>query len=281
MVDFTKFDIALLFTLALAVFFMSFIFPAAGLTGDSDKVNESDIPEFNISADRYDFAGDFPESPGTPTSGTLSRYENKTIIDEHRAWLDRPSDNGTSIELTNFSGDMKVNFHNWSNGNSVANDLYNITEEGQEIRHANESWGIKFTVESYQNHAEPNMSAIVDWEVTESPQDDEGGGLAALPVIGWLFGAGEYLALTLAYIGDIIFWAVGMTVEIALAAVGITFSVLTFFVDVSVWLFTTFNDIVSNTNAVWAKALVAMIPLLAMLEFAKLAYLGIRAVPFT
>ena len=80
--DFTTRDIGILISMSLAVIMISFVFPTIGLADTGDKAAESEIPEFNISTDRFDFAGDFPDNPGTPSTGALER--NEAELDVYR-----------------------------------------------------------------------------------------------------------------------------------------------------------------------------------------------------
>lgn len=279
--NFTKFDMVLIFSMSLAIVIMSFTFPALGMTDESDEVNESDIPEFNISSDRWDIVGDFPDSPGTPTSGTIERDDTKTVVGQHQAWIDRPTDEGTSIEIASFNtGNHSIVYTNWTGGSAVAKDIYNITQEGQEIRHNNDSWALIFTVDSYENAGLSNASSVVDWEIISSPNNDEGGGLSNIPVIGGLFDAGEQVFLALAYLGDILVWAFGTALEVSITVASTLFEVMIFGVDILQWLTGTYSSIISAANS-WAGVLLVMPAVLLFVEFAKIGMIGISLLPFT
>lgn len=281
--NFTKFDMVLLFTMTLAVILMSFTFPALGLTDESDEVNETDIPELNLSASSWDIVGDFPTRPGTPTEGTLERNDSKQIIGEHQAWISNVSDtdNGTSIEIASFdTGNHTINVGDFTDGNATV-DIYNITHAGQEIRHQNNSWSLVFTVERYDNAGLSNATSEVRWEIIESPDSDEGGGFTDWPVIGGLFGAGEQLFLALAWLGDIIMWGIGTLVEMAVAAVGTLLTTMIYAVDMLGWLSGTYASIVSSAPTGFASAILAAPGALLTFEFLKVAWVGIKLLPWT
>lgn len=277
--NFGRFDMVLIFSTAIAIVLLSFIMPATGMTS-ADNASEGDIPEFNISADQWDFAGEFPDSPGTPTSGEIRRFENQTLIDEHIAWIDRPTEDGASVELSNFSGDMNINFNNWSSGSSVANDRINITAEGDTYRLANDSYAFEFHVEHFSNHGEPNMSAIVEWELTSSPDAGGGGLLDSIPVIGGLFNAGEQLVSAILYLGSIMFWIVASVFETVLTVITIIVTIITYGVSTMVWLFTTYFDMVDSAPG-WAAVIVAIPGIIISVEFAKVAMIAVRLLPYT
>lgn len=282
--NFTKFDMVLLFTMTLAVILMSFTFPSLGLTDEGDEVNETDIPELNLSASNWDLVGDFPNQPGTPTSGRLERDDSKKVIGQHQTWISNVTDqdNGTSIEIASFdTGNHTINVGDFEDGNASV-DIYNMTgEEGQEIRHENNSWSIIFTVERYDNPGLSNASSVVMWQVVESPDADEGGGLSGIPVIGGLWETGEQLFLALAYLGDIIMWFFGTLIEIALTVVETLFTAMVYAVNMLSWLSATYASIISAAPTGFASAILAAPGALLTLEFLKVAWIGIKLLPST
>lgn len=285
--ELNKTDVGILFSMSLAIILLSFVAPAAGLTDDSDNVTESEIPDFNISSDRFDFAGDFPDTPGTPQSGTLEYYgEFGSGIDgQSLMWIDRPKSSGATVELQNDTqgnGNFQFVFINFTSGNNV-DDRYNLTtsDEGELNLHNNESYKIEFTLDDYEEFQNgSDFYAQVSWKILETPEDS-GGGLAALPVVGWLFDSAEYLVAMLAYLGDIIFWFVGFIFEVTLNLVGILLDISIFFVDLVVFLNSTYFDIVSAANSAWVTTIVAIPGILLSIMFLKLGMIGISLLPTT
>lgn len=275
--NFNRFDIILLFTMSLAVVLMSFTFPALGLTDESDKVNETDIPELNISEDAWDISADFPERPTTPTSGTLERNDSKKIVGEHQSWISNVTDqdNGTSIEIASFgTGNHTVNVGDFEDGNASV-DIYNITHAGQEIRHANNSWSIIFNVQSYDNPGTANASSVVEWEIVESPDSDEGGGITSIPVIGGLWNAGVEVFYGLAYIGDWIRYGVSTLFNFGSAAAGTLYEVMKYAIGMISWLSGTYASIISAAPSGFASAILAVPGALLTFEFAKISWIGV------
>lgn len=279
--DFGKFDILVLTTMSLAIILMSLTFPALGMTDSSDTQNASDVPEFNVSASSWDIAGDFPESPGTPTQGKLvwNADVGNSVEGRSLEWLDRPKDEGLSIEAANTTSGFDLLVLNWNgSGNTLADDRYSITSEGQTILHDNASWVIEFEVTELDNYRQPNMTAEIEYEVLESEQS--GGGLSAIPVIGPLFGAGEALASGIVWIGEVIWWLVAFTFDIAVALITILAGVMVYGVDMLVWLSTTYSDVVSAAGS-WASVILMVPAILLFAEFAKIGMIGIKLLPFT
>lgn len=282
--DFGMSDIVLLTTMSLAVVVMSLTFPALGMTDDGDMTNESDIPEFNISSDEWNIAGDFPDSPGTPTSGEVvydeqvgSGVEGRSLI-----WLQRGAP-GQSLEMQNLSNQLTIRVNSWDGDppQIVGRDEYDITSENQTILHQNASmgWTIEMEVTELENAQQSNMTATVEYEVLDSP-DEGGGGLSAIPIIGSLFSAGEQLASGLIWIGQVIWWLVAFLVEIALTIVLILVDIMVFAASLMQWLVTTYFDVVSAAGS-FAGPLLMIPGILLFVEFAKLGMLGIKLLPTT
>lgn len=275
--NFNRFDIILLFTMSLAVVLMSFTFPALGLTAEGDEVNESDIPELNINKSDWDISADFPERPTTPTEGTLKRNDSKKVIGEHQAWISNVTDqdNGTSIEIASFgTGNHTINVGDFEDGNATV-DIYNITNEGQEIRHNNNSWAIIFNVVQYDEPETANASSVVEWEIVESPNSDEGGGITSIPVIGGLWSAGESVFYGLAYIGDWIRYGVATFFNFGSAAASTLYEVMQYTVGMIAWLTGTYTSVVSGASSGWATAILSIPGVLLTVEFAKISWIGV------
>lgn len=284
--DFTKFDIIVLLTMSLSVIVMSFLFPALGITDQSNEANESDIPEFNISSSNWDIAGDFPNQPGTPTEGNLIYDEtNGPVPGQSIIWIDRPKSSGTSLEiqnLTNTEGEVYVTVIDWddtsANGRQAL-DRYSLNNsEGEIIIHDNTTWTIEFDVQSVENYKQPDMGINVRYEILESEEDE--GGIAGIPVIGTLYSAGAQLAGMLAYLGSIIMWFTATVIEMGLTTVETTLTVVVYVVGISQWMIGTYSSIVSGAGT-WASVILVAPTVLLMAEFAKLAMLTIKLLPFT
>lgn len=277
--ELTRFDAVVLVGMTLGVIFMSFTFPALGMT-DNDAVNETDVPEFNMSADRFDFAGDFPDNPGAPSQGTLEWVNDDADISDNTRWIegDDTSD-GTQITLVNFnksgSAEINITVADYSSGSSVR-DEYQITKEGEFITHNNFSYQIEFEVTDYEPSG--NASASVRYTIEEQPDDT--GWLGRIPVVGGLFSAGSQLASIVGWIGSIIWWFVTYLFEIAATLVVVLFEAIAFIFSLFHWLLSTYFGIVSAASAPWSAFLV--IPgVVLFIEFAKIGMIGVSLLPTT
>lgn len=285
--NFGKFDMVLLTTMALAVVLMSFTFPAMGMADSSNETAADDIPEFDVNSTEWDIAGEFPSEPGTPSSGTIQYDEEQGsgITGLSLIWIDRPKSDGTSLEVQNdtlSNGNVDVvvtDFNSSAASGRDAQDRYTLNgNEGQTFIHENTTWTIEFTVDRVENFKESNMTVDVKWNILES--EDENGGVAAIPVIGTLYNAGQQLAAMLAYLGDIILWFLATLLDLALTVIGILLNIITYAVDMSSWLITSYFDIVTAAES-YAAVIVVVPGVLLFVEFAKLAMIGVSLLPMT
>lgn len=289
--NFSKFDMVLIFSMSLAIVLMSFMFPALGMTEEGDKVNESDIPEFNISSDRWDIVGDFPEDPGTPSTGRIIWNESEGAESDNQRWLHGDTSLGAEHTVINFGSadnpDAEVRLTSWNDDQSNFTNQ-TITGEGQEftLESVNEIGGsltvnfnytVEYEVAVYENTS-GNFHVEVDYLITEQPQDEAW--YERVPLLGGLFSAGADLAGIVGWIGSILYWFVASTFEIALTLVTILFDVMVYGISMLQWLTGTYSSIISGAGG-FAQVLVAMPPVLLFVEFAKIGMIGISLLPFT
>lgn len=274
--DFSKFDLVLLFTMAFGIILMSFVFPELGMTDSSDAVQKSEIPEYNTSNSTYDFAGSIPNmGVNSPTSGTMKYDQTNNgaggIEGLDLFWIDRPKQEGTSIQLVNNSGSLELWFRDWNNGSVTAKDDYVVPEEGGEVLHNNASWTLEMDVVSVENRGQPNMTAEVDFLVRDTP-DGAGGGFN-------FDGLGD-IAQVLAYLAVVITWGVVTVVEFSLNVAVTILEVSTFLIDLTHFVVSSYFDVVSSASD-WA-AVVLMIPGMIMsLELGKIGLILISLLPTT
>lgn len=276
--DFSKFDMVLLVTMSFAIILMSFAFPQLGMTSDSDAVGENEIPEYNTSNSTFDFSGGFPNmGVNSPTDGTMDYNETRNgaggIEGLDLYWIDRPKSSGTSIQLVNDSSKgMQVWFREWdSTGNVTAKDEYNVNQKGQTIIHNNASWTVEFNVVSIENKQQPNMTAVVDFQVRDTP-DGAGG--------GWNFDGLGDLAQVLAYVAVVITWGVTTIVEVGLNLVVTMFEISVFCVDLMHWLSSTYFSVVSSASG-WASVILLVPGIILSLEFGKIGMVLLSLLPTT
>lgn len=277
--DFGKFDMVLLTTMSLSIILMSITFPALGLTDDSDQQGQSDVPEFNISSSQWSIAGDFPSSPATVDQGEVHYNETRgpSITGESLVWIEFPKENGTSLEMQNLSNQLTIRVNQWDTDETtgitqiVGMDEYDITHEGQTIEHSNSTsdWTIDFEVTELENAQESDMTATVEYDIVGAPQ-------------GSVSGQGFFDALTdvLAWMGSVMWWMAATSLEVVITLVVTLFTVMQYAVGMLVWLTTTYAAVVSAAGG-FASAILSVPGVLLFLEFAKIAMLGIKLLPFT
>lgn len=275
--DLTKFDMSILLCMAIAIIFMSFTFPALGLGGDN--VGEGEIPEFNITANRFDWTGEFPAQPGNPTSGTLVYEENRSspVDDNRNTWLERSD--GTddyTVSLTHFNGsisDPEPTFRlirfNDSDGSEESSD-FQVIEAGETGELETGDFVVHMTRVSTENVGESNLTIEGDWEVIESPNQSGG--------ISGLFSG---IASAVGWIGTVIWWISATIVTTFLNLLGIVFDVASFIVEFVVFISSTYAGLVSNAPTDWAGVITAIPGVLFSLVFAKAVLVFVSILPTT
>lgn len=278
--EMTKFDFGVIMSMSIAVIAMNFAFPLLGLAGDSP--DENNIPEFNISSDRFDMAGEFPQRPGTPTKGLIKWDEEKTGDSDNQIWLDGDTSGGTEMVLLNDGNETdprpEIVVNNWESGSSTGTDKYYIENESEYVVHNNFSYEVHFTWVETRNLNKSNMQFDVEYEIREQPSDT--GWVDRIPIVGSLYSGAEATASVLSWLGSILWWFFISFWEIVLNLLGILFDIIVFAISTMQWLISTYTNIVSAANS-FAAVVVSIPGILLFLEFIKVVSIGISLLPTT
>lgn len=273
-------DMIILISMATTVILMTFTFTALGLADES--VSENDIPEFNITSDKFDLVGQFPDNPGSPSKFKLRRNEELGDDSNNQVWLDGDTTAGTELVVIN-SGNTEdiqpgIFFNEWDSGNVTTTEAsYNETGD----YHVFDKGGYELFTQyhGYENKGEANMTITMQIEVREQPETD-GGILKRIPVIGGVVSAGESVAGAVFWVGSILYWTLGTMFEIIINLAFMLYKVMAFFVSFMHWLTISYTGIISGANS-FASVFVAIPGILLMVEFTKLILIGIKLLPTT
>lgn len=283
----TKWDFQIIIAMTLAVILMSFTFSAFGFTADPEA-EESDIPEFDIETDRFDFRGEFPESPGMVGEGFLV-YDQSNPADIHHMsneWIEGDAEDGVRIAVRNDSHPQaEVWFQTFEGGGIQEEDKYQLGPEiGDWVQHDNMSYVITFILNEPYDPDVPHYRVF--WRIEERPDDDgENGGLVGwivsnVPLFSTLIETGSEVAAVVLWIGQIILWGITWFFEIALNLLGILVDVMIFLGSMVLWLITTYSEIVSTAES-WASLFVAIPGILLMVELGKVVLVFVARLPST
>lgn len=285
--EFSKFDMVILMVMSVGIVVMSFVFPALGLA--EAETAESDIPSFEMDEQRFDFAADFPNNPGTPSTGTLTFDTSRAAgLSDNSIWLNEGLNN-TQLTLTeNASTETaQVNLFLFPLDMSGVLDQDNATLSPVgdavvlEIDYMDEVEYDVYTELTREEDVTGGTIYAVEYEIRNQPTADEGGGwLDRIPILGGIIDAGETLAGMVGWVGAVLWWFVTSSWEVALNTIGMLFDVVTFLFASASWLATTYGGIVEAADS-WVAVFVAIPGLLLSLEFAKLGMIGISLLPFT
>jgi hypothetical protein len=272
--NFSKFDVVMVATMALAVISMSFVMPALGLT--TADAEESEIPEFSVNSNAFDLAGDMPDSPGVPGQGTLTMTENNPSISENFVDLDSGVTMLMLQEADVTDPEMEVML---TNGSATTSLYFNESPEGAIKSFDSFGYGIDVELASVENRNESTFTWSVDWKVTDEPTESAGF-LDRIPIVGGVVGAGEALAQIVGWIGSLVWWGIATIFEVTINVLVMIAESMLFLIETGLWLTQTYADVVSAASS-WASIFVAVPGLILFMEFAKAVMIGISLLPTT
>ncbi|AAQ13744.1 hypothetical protein [His 1 virus] len=280
--NFTKTDFVISMGMTIAVIFMSFTFPALGMTGDS--VQENEIPEFNITKGSADFAREQPEYPARPSEGTLT-YKNNSAnwADGRQTYLQK----GDTEYLVSFFDnsdnqnppEWKLNLIKFNSSGSYSESTIITEGESKTLTSADGSYEIGFNNLEIEDSAVGNETASVDWKVLEQPSDSTW--IGRLPVVGGLISGANQLASVVGWIGAIIWHFVVQILVTIGNTLLIFYNIFVYFLEFMYWITTAYSGVVAGAPTAWASVIVAIPGILLGFEFVKLVALAISLLPLT
>ena len=279
--DLTEFDIVILITMTLAVVSMSFVFPALGMV--DVNASESDLPRFTIEEDRFSFAGERPEPPGTPTNIALDWNGSRpAAFSDNQVWLNGNSNSGGTelLLLPNATdGVMEVQVNVWNSSGAVNQTTQQTFSSGNESGHIDiNGYSILWTVDSYETVGS-DVRTDVSIEIDETVVSD-GGWIGRIPVVGSLYSTGQATAATLAWFGSIAYWFVESFLQGSLNAIGVLVDVTTYLLSLIVWLISTYGSVITGADS-WVAIFVALPGILLSFVLGKIVMIGISLLPTT
>jgi len=282
--ELTRFDFTIIVAMTIAVILMSFTFAALGLTADPEA-EEDDIPEFDIETERFDFRGDFPRRPGSPSSGVIwldyTLHDDDGSAQEISDWqihLEGDFENGVLLRVTDIYGSHQgtLRLIEYDDFDSNVQDEWNFTDVGQQDFVSGSGYTV---VAESLVFDEQDRKYEVSWEIREQP-DAGGGGLGSLPMIGFLFDGAEAVAGMVGWIGLVFLWGITWFFEIAFNLLGILGDAILFLGGMLLWLITTYSAIISTADS-WASLFVAVPGVLLMIELGKVVLVFVAKLPTT
>jgi hypothetical protein len=276
--NFGRNDLAVIIAMSIAIMGMSFTMPALGLSDE----NASEAPQFDMDSSRFDFAGEFPENPGTPSSGTLTWQDSLEGDSDNQVFLEGDSYNGVELVASVPATDPTVRLNNWDSGSNVYNTSVSRTTPGVEtliipISSASD-WKIEVEFTEFEGSS-PDYNFTVEYNVKQRP-DSDGGFISSIPVVGGLFSAGAELAGIVGWIGAVVWWFVTFLFQISLNLIGLLFDVMVFGISTISWLTNTYIGLINNAQS-WAAIVLTIPSLILSFELAKLVMIAISLLPTT
>jgi hypothetical protein len=272
--EFNMRDVNILVSMTLAVLVMTITFNAMGLT--NEQTNENQIPEFSLDSGNFNFAGKFPENPGTSSTNFLtSDYDAPNGDKSNIVWLNGDTSGGTQVFITQTNGttdpEIEIQVDKWNSGTKVASDEYFIDKDNPTALHSNNSYTIEFNWYDIKNEGTNDLEVEVKYNIQEQPESG-GGFLKRVPVIGGVMSAGAEIASAVMWIGSVIWWLFAALITVITNALAVAFSTVTFIIDLLAWLTTSYLDLVSYSSS-FASIFLIIPGLLMFVEYLKLAFI--------
>lgn len=269
----------LLFTMALAIVSMSFVFPAMGIT-TSDQVAENEIPDLDVNSSRFDFSGEFPIAPGSPRTEDLV-WDNSSTNQLNQIWLEGDTSGGVEVALlppeTSSGPGPQTIVNNWDTGSVTYSETQNYTAAGDTGYFYNETMGYELQFEAL---TVSDANGIYEVRMTVRQELGSSGWLSNVPVLGTAVDVGAATAATLGWFVEIAIWAVTYLFTLIANGVGLAADVGIYLVTLLTWLATTYTSIISATGS-WAGVFVALPGILLSAVLAKMVIIGAQLLPTT
>ena len=275
--NFGKLDFMILVGTTIALVGMSFVFPALGMVEDGDAADAQNIPEFDIEGDRFDFAGEFPRQPGTPSSDFLrwndedpdTETRDRRIGDEHRLSV-------TEVSAVGGQGDFWVlNVTLWNIPNNDRLDVAQFDENTTTSQSlSGESWDIAVDLVDTRGDEPDDFFGEVEFRVLDSPDEDSDGFFAGVPIVGGLVGFGGDVASMVGWIGAVINWFVAWTFTLVSNMLAVMIDSVMYVISLVSWLVSTYFAVVSAAPG-WSSVIVLLPGILLSLELVKITWIAV------
>lgn len=281
----TKFDFGIAVSMSIAIVLMSLIFPTLGLAGD--KAKDTEIPEFNVTTDRFGGYLDQPVAPNQPSQGTLIRNDTdpkERFVNVH---LDGDTNNGTEMTLfldNNVSDPTaRVTVVNWDSGSSTTDEV-TMANVGDSVTFNNFSYTIQFEYVEIENKGESDVTLHVDYYIEEQPGDVVW--LSRIPVVGNVIDTVSdvisQLVGVVGWIGAIFFYYLIEVIGSGILNAALTlYDLAVYFINLMHFLTVTYSGIINGSNSPFVQVMLAIPSILLSYVFAKLIISVIQLIPTT
>lgn len=276
----TSYDFMVIIGLVTAIIFVNVFATSAGLT--SDEVAENDIPSLSIGTTSFDFVGDMPSRPSSPSSAIIAINPDDSQVADSPAELGEGAD-GVPVFLSSThdvdagpcSGPhLDVALRNGTGGGTIE-DRGHLCEIGDS---ASVSFN-GFEVDGEKLSESPVVNANATGEIEYVIRAQPSGGTAfweRLPLVGGVLSAGADIAGVVGWIGQVLMWGIASFFELVVNVLGLILDVSVFAISLTLWMATTYVDVTANANGF--ASLVVLLPAIGIfLQMGKMVLIVIAA----
>jgi hypothetical protein len=271
--DITERDMTILIATTTGVILMTILFPSLGLAGD--QAQSSEVPRFDVDTDAFDFAGDFPTRPSSPSGGVL------VYPDDHDHWITGGTNDGEFIYLINDNNDTDpvwfVEVQDWDN-DAVTNEV-NTTLDGEGDSDTLEEADWEISVELDRVYEDNNETvAELIYDIENDPTSEDTAWYSGVPIIGDTAEGLQWVTRTLVFLGNIFLWGILTFVEVIWNVSFALVQVTTYVIDLLSFLTSTYAEIATSPSASWAQVILAIPSVIMMAVWAKVVLVFIEVV---
>ena len=278
--EWTVRDFSIFLSMSIAVIGMTYTFPALGLA----DATVSQPPEYSADASGFNFAGEFPENPGTPSRGTI-RYEDNlsAAAQDNKLWLENQE---VLLEAFTTSGEMRVTLTKF---NGSADSPFSDSVQSGDATSGNliiddgnpPAWEVFVEIQDVEkiDPANDNYNYTVEYEVRNRETSD-GGFISSIPVVGGVLSTGAQLPAMVGWGISVAWWFLTVVFEITANLVAMLYATLSFVLQFLSWIVFGYTAIITEIGGF--AGLVLTLPLLLLwFETSKAILVGISLLPTT
>lgn len=281
MVQITTRDIGILLSMVIAITMLTWVSPALAPGTSIDHP-----PQFDINANRFDFAGEFPDDPRGPTlvedasveftgdtQGTVwvgstrsqALTENITLRNGLYITYERNDNqpNETFMQIYHYTDNLQEEDDPSQDASVIYNyETTTFSQEGQTYTYENTSTNTKFSFAvtdlDRANSSDPTSNVTYSRLAIQGQAGSSDGGFwSNIPVLGSVIDAGEAVAGAVVWVGSILYWLVATFITIFANTFSVIFDVISYAIGLVGWITSSFGAIITNTPS-WAGIIFAI-----------------------
>lgn len=253
--DWTFKDTLVLAAMAFAVISMSFVFPALGLEGTNQ--NTSDVPDFNVTTERFNSTQDYPPYPIRPDEGTLNHTSNKFDDFEGSIQYELGTNDGGNRTFLVVNPENKTYITDVENNSIDDEYTWTVAEEGDV--QTLDAGGYEIDV-----FAVDVSAGVYEYHIEQRP------GSSQIPILGGLLNTGGEIVQVLWWMFLMLGYGTRSLFASAGNLAGIGFDIGAYIISMFHWLTTTYLSFSDGIGNNFVSVILYLPAIILFLMFGKL-----------